>query len=210
MRYEIDIFYYLNIYKREWKKMLYLIVIAMFITVVFSYIQPVTYKSTAIVLSPKETGQAGNLGQYLGIPSLSIGGSSDDIIFSMLKSRRMSNSINEHFNLNDKRKFWWNIDTYIVTGGFAVEVKGTDPDLIRDIANFAIDNLNKINLELQVTSQKPMVKVLDPALRGVPADKGTLKKAISAALLVFLIHALFIFFKEYFSHSKNVNKSKRV
>jgi len=206
MKYEIDILHYLNIYKREWKKMIFLIVIAMFITIVFSYIQPVTYKSTAIVLSPKEGGQAGSLGKYLGIPSLSIGGSSDDIIFSMLKSRRMNNDINERFNLRNKRKFWWNIDTYTVTGGFAVEVKGPDPDLVRDITNFSIENLDKINMELQVTSQKPMVKVLDIALRGTPANKNISKKTISVALFAFLIYTLFIFFREYFSQlraSKN-------
>jgi hypothetical protein len=206
MKYEIEIFHYIDIYKKEWKKMLRFIGIAVFITIVFGYIQPVAYKSTAIVLSPKEGSQAGSLGKYLGIPSLSIGGSSDDVIFSMLKSRRMSNDINEHFDLKNKRKFWWDIDTYIVTGGFAVEVKGSDPDLIRDIANFAINNLDKINLELQITSQKPMVKVLDTALRGRPADRNILKKVISVAFLVFLIYTLFIFFREYFSKLKSLKK----
>lgn len=206
MKHEIEIFHYINIYKKEWKRMMFFVIFAIFITGIIGYLQPVTYKSTAIVLSPKEDNQSSSLGRYLGLPNLSIGGSSDELIFSMLKSRRMSNDINKHFNLRNKRKFWWNIDTYIVTGGFAVEVKGTDPDLIRDIANFAINNLDKINLELQVTSKKPMVKVLDSALRGSPANKNTSKKAISAALLVFLLYALLIFFREYFSKLKSLKK----
>lgn len=202
MRYEIDIIHYLNLYKKECKKMFYLICVAVFISIVMAHMQPVTYKSTAIVLSPEQSNHAGSIGNYLGIPSLSIGGSSNDLIFSILKSRRMSNDINEHFNLRDKRKFWWSMDTYVVTGGFAVEVTGADPDLVRDIANFSIENLDKINLELQVTSQKPMVKVLDPALKGSPASKNVSKKAISAALFVFLIYTLFVFFREYFSQMK--------
>lgn len=207
MRYEIDILHYLNIYKKEWKRMLCLIGIAMFVTIIIGYIQPVTYRSTAIVLSPKDGDQASNLGKYLGLPSLSIGGSSDDVIFSMLKSRRMSNDINGHFNLKNKRKFWWNLDTYAVTGGFAVEVKGPDPELTRDIANFAIENLDKINLELQVTSQKPMVKVLDIALRGIPTNRNVSKKSVSSALAVLLAYTLFIFFREYFSHLKTLKKT---
>lgn len=202
MKYDIDIFHYINIYKREWRKMFYLICVAMVISTVMARMQPLTYKSTAIVLSPEQSNTAGNIGKYFGIPNLAMGSSSNDLIFSILKSRRMSNDINEHFNLRNKRKFWWGLDTYVVTGGFAVEVTGSDPDLIRDIANFAIENLDKINIELQVTSQKPMVKVLDTALRGTPTNKNVSKKAITAGLFVFLIHTLFIFFREYLSQIK--------
>ena len=203
MKYEIDIFHYANLYKKEWKKMLYLIAVAMFITIVINYIQPITYKSTLIALSPKDAGgQGGTLGKYLGIPSLAIGGSSDDIIFSMLKSRRMSNDINEYLNSKYKRKFWWSLDTYTVIGGFAVEVKGSDPELTKESANFAVQNIDKINSELQLSTQKPMVKVLDPALRGSPAGRNISKKAISSGLFVFLIYSIFIFFREYLSKLK--------
>ncbi len=202
MRYDIDIFHYIDLYKKEWKKMIFLVLCASLFTAMFQSIQPMTYRSTLIALSSKESGQGANISSYLGLPNLGIGNSSDDIIFSMLKSRRTSNDISEHFDLKKKRGFWWILDTYIVTGGFAVEVKGSDPDLTRDIANFAVENLNKINLELQVTSQKPMVKVLDSALRGTPVRKDMLKKAIASGLFVFLAYTLFIFFREYFSQIK--------
>jgi uncharacterized protein involved in exopolysaccharide biosynthesis len=203
MRYEIDIFHYLNIYKKEWKKMAALILLTMLITMIVTLLQPIMYRSTISVLSPKEGGGMGNLGSYLG---LSAGPSSDDIIFSMLKSRRMSNDINEHFNLKNKRKFWWEIDTYIVTGGFAVEVKGSDPELTRDIANFSIANLDKINSELQITTQKPMVKVLDPALRGAPVAKKVSNRVAASGLFTLLLHAFFLFFKDYFSQLKKASR----
>jgi hypothetical protein len=118
----------------------------------------------------------------------------------------MRKDIDEHFKLRERPKFWWSLDTYIVTGGFAVEVEGSDPELIRDIANFAVENLDKINIELLVTSQKPMVKVLDPALKGVPVKRDISKKAIASGLFVFLAYALFIFFKEYFSQLKKSSR----
>jgi len=206
MRYDIDVFHYIELYKKHWKKMIFLVLCASLFTIVFQFIQPATYRSTLIALSSKEGGQGANIGSYLGLPNLAIGNGSDEIIFSMLKSRRMSNDISERFDLKKKRGFWWSLDTYIVTGGFAVEVKGSDPDLTRDITNFAVENLNKINLELQVTSQKPMVKVLDPAIRGTQVGKDVFKKSMASDLLVFLIYTLFIFFREYFSQLKRLKK----
>lgn len=202
MRYDIDVFHYIELYKKHWKKMIFLVLCASLFTAVFQFTQPATYRSTLIALSSKEGGSGANIGSYLGLPNLAIGNGSDEIVFSILKSRRMSNDISEHFDLKKKHGFWWSLDTYIVTGGFAVEVKGSDPDLTRDIANFAVENLNKINLELQVTSQKPMVKVLDYALKGTPVKKDMLKKVIASGLFVFLAYTLFVFFREYLSQIK--------
>lgn len=205
MKYEIDIFHYLNIYKRYLKRMVFLIVAVIFVTYIVQSMQPITYRSTLIALSSKE---GSSLSSYLGLPNLTIGSSSDDIIFSMLKSRRMSKDINEHFQLSKRPKLWWNIDTYVVTGGFAVEVTGPDPEMTRDIANFAVENLNKINLDLQVTSQKPMVKVLDSAIKGSSVRKSMSKKLIANGLFVFLVYTLLIFFKEYFSNLKKSKENK--
>src|SRR3989338_4059684 len=112
MRYDIDIFHYIELYKKHWKKMIFLALCASLFTAVFQSIQPVTYRCTLIALSSKEGGQGANIGSYLGLPNLAIGNSSDEIIFSMLKSRRLRNDINERFNLKNKRGFWWSLDTY--------------------------------------------------------------------------------------------------
>ena len=202
MRYDIDIFYYLGIYKKEWKKMVFLIAAAMFITAVINYMMPVIYRSTVVTLSSKGGGQSVSLGGALGLPSISVSSSADEVIFSILKSRRMYSDINKRFDLKDNPRFWWSLDTYIVTGGFAIEVKGLDSELTEKIANFAVENVDKINLELQISPNKPMIKVLDPAVRGTPVKKETFKKIMASGLFVFLISTLFIFFKEYFSHMK--------
>ena len=179
-----------------------LIALVMCITMAVLFMLPKTYRSTLVALSPKQTNPAAALGSYFGLPNLTIGNSSDDVIFSMLKSRRMSNDINEYLSSKHKPKFWWSLDTYIVTGGFAIEVKGLDSELTEKIANFAVENVDKINLELQISPNKPMIKVLDPAVRGTPVKKETFKKIMASGLFVFLISTLFIFFKEYFSHMK--------
>ncbi len=202
MKYELDIFEYLGIYKREWKKIAFWVILAMCITMVISMLQPAAYRSTLIALSPKAGNIGGQLGNFLGLSGLSQGNSSDELIFSMLRSRRMSADITKRFNPDGKRKIKWAIDSYVVIGGFAVEVKGSDPLLTRDIANFSVENIDKINMELQLSPQKAMVKVLDPAVKGAEADKGVSKKTLASGLFVFLLYTLVIFFKEYISHMK--------
>ncbi|MFA4991088.1 MAG: hypothetical protein WC569_00720 [Candidatus Omnitrophota bacterium] len=199
MKSEFDIFYYIGLYKKEARKIGKSVLWAICIILIISFIQPMVYKSTVTVLAPKDGAQMGGLSKYLGLPDFSLGDSSSDIIFSILKSRRMREDINERFNSNRKRRAWWALDTYTVTGGFALEIKCHDPELSRDIANFAIENLDKINFELQITPNKPMVKVLDAALKGAPAGRDILKKIAAGALFVLLFYSFLIFFREYLS-----------
>ena len=200
MKYEIDIFYYLDIYKRHWKRMVFLRALVVCVTAMIQSMKPVTYRSTLIALSSKKATPAGNFEKFFG---LSMGTSSDEIIFSILKSRRMRTDINRNFKTKDKPRFWWSLSTYIVTGGFAIEVTGSDPDLTRDIANFAADNVDEINNDIVISTEKGLVKVLDPALKGLPMGRNVSKKVTASGLFVFLIYALVIFFKEYFFQLKS-------
>ena len=200
MRYDIDIFHYIEIYKRHSGRMVFLIIIAMLGTAMFQSMQPTTYRSTLIALSSKQI-QASNIEKLFGSSD-----SSDEIIFSILKSRRMSNDIYERFKLKDKPRFKWNLDTYVVTGGFAIEVTGSDPDLTRDIANFAASNVDAINDKIDFSTEKGMVKVLDRALKGAPVRRAVSKKTMASGLFIFFVYTLFIFFGEYFSQLKSSRK----
>ena len=203
MRYDIDIFHYIEIYKRHSGRMVFLIIIAMLGTAMFQSMQPTTYRSTLIALSSKQATHVSNLGKLFG---LSMSASSDDVIFSILKSRRMRNDIYERFKLKDKPRFKWNLDTYVVTGGFAIEVTGSDPDLTRDIANFAASNVDAINDKIDFSTEKGMVKVLDRALKGAPVRRAVSKKTMASGLFIFFVYTLFIFFGEYFSQLKSSRK----
>lgn len=199
MRYEIDIFHYIDIYKRHLKRMVFLIIIAILVTLMIQSMQPITYKSTLTAISSRRASQASGVGKILG---LSMDVSSDDIIFSMLKSRRMRTDINRHFEQKLKPKVWWRLDTYEVPGGFIIEVTGSDPELTRDIANFAAKNVDEINKDIKLGTELGMVMVLDYALEGTPINEDVSKKTVASGFFVFSIYTLFIFFREYFSHLK--------
>ena len=204
MEYDFNIFYYVNTYKKWWKKIVLVIIVSMVLTTCMLYFVPVSYVSTVTVItgSSGKGGGEGALGKLLGLSGLSGGNSSVDIIISMLQSRRMTSDIRGKFKLDEKRNFRYSIATRDISAGMAIDVKGNDPQLTKEIANFAVQNLDKINMELDITPAKPMVKVLDSALNGSPESKKGEKKIILAGMLSFLLMSLYAFFLEYINKIK--------
>ena len=203
MEYDFNILYYINMYKKWWKRIVLVMVISMFLTAFFSSFMPVTYVSTVTLLSAGgATSTGGALGSLLGLSGLS-GGSSTDTIVPLLNSRRMATDINEQFNLSKIPKFRYSMSTTEMKGSSAINVKGTDPVLTGRIANFVVKNLDKINTELDITPNKPMVKVLDPAVRGIRQSRQTPRKILVAGLLSFLLISLYAFFSDYLRKLKS-------
>lgn len=206
MEYDFNILYYINMYKTWWKKIALVMAVSVSLTASASLLLPVTYVSTVTILSADSGGggaAGGALGKFLGLSGLSTGGSSNDIIISILKSRRMSSDIREKFELQKKPKFRYNIDTRQIAAGMAIEVKGNNPQLTQEIANFVVRNLDKINTELDITPAKPMVKVLDPAAHGSPGSRQIPRKMLIAGLLSFLLLSLYAFFSDYLRKLKS-------
>ncbi len=204
MDYEFNILYYINIYKKWWKRIVFVMVFSMFFTMCFSWFEPVTYISTVTLLSRGGGGTSeGSLGKFLGLAGLSADSSTDAIV-PLLNSRRMTRDIRDKFDLGKKPGFRYSISTSKMVGAFAINVTGTDPVLTERIANFVVENLDKINMELDVTPNKPMVKVLDPALPGVkqPGRRGQ-RKIIVAGLASFLLISLYAFFSDYLRKLKS-------
>ncbi|MBU1007446.1 MAG: hypothetical protein KKH08_07685 [Candidatus Omnitrophica bacterium] len=203
MEYDFNILYYINMYKKWGRKIILVMIISMFFTMCFSLMMPVTYVSTVTLLSTDEgSSTQGSLGKFLGISGLS-GSSSTDIIAPLLNSRRMSKDISDQFSLNKKPKFRYKIDTADIKGTFIVKVTGQDPVLIQKIANFAVLNLDKINMELDITPKKPMVKILDPAIPGTRESRQTPRKMFVAGLLSFLLISVYAFFLDYLRKLKS-------
>ena len=174
--------------------------ISMFLTGLISYLLPTSYVSTVTILSTgggNSTGSGGSLGRFLGLSGLAGGTSSTDIIISILQSRRMSKDIGDMFGLDKRPGFKYKIETRKISAGMAIDVKGSDPLLTEKIANFAVRDLDKINTELDITSVKPMVKVLDPAIRGTQTPRQIPRKMLIAGLLSFLLLSLYAFFSDY-------------
>ena len=203
MEYNFNILYYIDIYKKWWKRIAFVMFVSMFFTMLISLRQPVYYISTVTLLSAGGGQPAsGSLGQFLGLAGLA-GPSSGESIIPLLNSRRMSKDINEQFDLSKRPKFGYSISTTDMQGAFAINVKGTDPVLTERIANFVVKNLDKINTELDITPNKQMVKVLDPAVRGNPIARQRTRKILVAGILSFLLLSLYAFFSDYLRKLKS-------
>ncbi|MDO8603606.1 MAG: hypothetical protein Q7O04_07155 [Candidatus Omnitrophota bacterium] len=201
MEYEFNILYYINMYKKWWKNIVKLMMIAMFFTTIFSMLLPVTYVSTVSIISADTSATtASSIGKFLGISN--IASSSNDIIISMLNSNRMAKDIAQFLEFNKKQNFRYSMIIHTVTAGLAMDIKGNDPALTEKVANFTIQNLDKINAELNITPSKPMAKVLDPAVYGKRESRQILRKVFIAGLLIFLLVSLYAFFTDYLKKLK--------
>ena len=204
MEYDFNILHYLDIYKRLWKKMVLFMGLSMFLIMVLSLLMPVAYVSTVTFLLPTGSGASSvsSLGKILGFSGL-LDNTSSDAIMAILKSGRMSKDISEQFSLNKNPRFTYGLDIRWITGGLAVDVKGSDSALVQKIANFSIQNLDKINSELNITPNKPMVKVLDWAGYGSRRPKQIPRKMLIAGIGAFLLASLYAFFLDFLKKLKS-------
>ena len=199
MEYDFNILYYIDMYKKYWKIILFVIILFMCLTFCFSIFSPVAYVSTVTILQPGGSESAGNstVAKLLGVSSTN---SSMETINLILKSRRMANDISEYIKPYKKSTSWWQI---IPSGAFpGIIVRGSDPDLTEKVANFCMQNLDKLNNELSISSNRPMVKILDAAVRGTPESRQVPRKLFVSAMAAFLISSFYIFFSDYFKKLK--------
>ncbi len=191
-------------YKKWWKTIVKLMVIAMFFTAIFSLLTPVNYVSTVTIISADSGGSssASSIGKLLGMSGFSAGTSSNDIVMAMLNSKRMAKDISSFLELNKQPKFRYKIEVIPIKSGLIINVEGNDPAYTEKVANFAVQNLDKINGELNITPSKPIVKVLDPASYGDRESRQAPRKILIAGMLVFLLMSLYIFFSDYFKKLK--------
>lgn len=198
----LSIFDYLELLKKTWKSLASVVIISVLLVIFYTLLKPTPYVSDVTLLFVESGPKSGSsLGSILGLAGFAGGGSSQDIVMAILTSKRMRKDIAEHFKSYEK-PLWWEIDTYPIISGLGIQIKGPDPALTKDIADFCIENFDKINAELSITPNKPMVRVLDPAGYGAPANKNLLKKSVIGGVFSFLMFALYIFFMDYIKKIK--------
>jgi len=201
MEYDFNILYYVNVYKKWWRVIVRLVSLAMFFTIVFSFFIPKSYVSTVTLISAN-SGTVSPIGKLLDVSGFLSGTSSNDVIIAMLKSERMSKDILTFLNINKQAEFKYTISAHPVTAGLMIKVKGGNPLYTKKIANFAVQNLDKINSELNITPEKPMVKVLDSAVSGMQESRKILHKIASVVILTLLSMSIWIFLSEYIKKTK--------
>jgi len=198
---KLNILYYINIFKKYRKKILFLMVLAVTVVSVISFFKKPVYTSTcSILLSEDASGPSlSNLSKFVGFSGFSFGNSSAKTVISIVKSRRMMEDIYSK-ELKKKPDFKFELEVYDTTQStLIIEVKGRNPKLVSDIANFCVKNLNDINDELVITSQVPMVKVLDAAIPAIEPDSRQILKHLSMAVIfAFFVGNIFFFGLEYY------------
>lgn len=130
------------------------------------------------------------------------GGISGETIYHLIQSRRMAEGIVEHFR-NDQRFEISNgltvrnaqemVGVFEVSSGglMGIEITSSDPVFSKEAANFCVGYLNIINEQMNLTPEKPMVKMLDPAEVPIGNARHTPQKTVGAALLAGLSASLF-------------------
>jgi uncharacterized protein involved in exopolysaccharide biosynthesis len=180
------------------------------ITGVISCFMPKQYNATSVILPPEAEEHpssrllASNIGSR-SLPDLFAGKTTSDLIISMLKSRRIAEDAVKEFNLHRLSKKKYLSDTIrrlqssiriskSKEGAISVTVRGTNPELVADIANFYVSNLEKMNTELNITSAKPMVYILDRAAIPDKKSSPTIKLNMVTAGVVSLFVSIMVVF----------------
>jgi len=192
--YEIDLLYYVKLFKKWGKIALPACCIAMILAAFLLRLTPVSYVSTLTFLGGRPQRLPSTIGRMLGITE---GSPVTQSIDALLQSQRMHNDIRKEFDLDKKPEFTYSISLSEKRSANAILVRGADPDLVKEIATFVGKNLDKINEELDITTVKPMIKVLDPANRGVPQPREIGRKVITSGLLTLLLILGYGFFNDY-------------
>lgn len=208
----INILYYLRILNKYKRQIGILMVVSAFIVLIGGLLTPKTYTSAVSFLFPSEEPSISGLGGIGDIFGRSTSNPSKRIIIALVKSRRMSEDITERFFPDmfkaggRKKAQAIRMVSHMVNiyeAGEAVrgiiEVKSSNPQLSADISNFCAANLDAINEKVRITSDRPMVKVIDPAIPPIYPDSRNIKRNVLSAILLAAFGGSFLgFFREYF------------
>lgn len=197
----LDIFYYFSILKKYKKSILSFMIIGLLIGVIIAARTPQLYYARVSILLASGDGGGGGLSLSFsnrGIPLLSSGGGGAalDMITALLQSARMRKAINGEFKLSEKPPIGLFLKSYEVSGCIIIEAVSEDPVLSVEIANFAVRHLDAINEEMQISTQRPFVKVLDPATNSCPIPRNVQLKIYSILFIFFIIGYSFVFLYE--------------
>ena len=156
-------------------------VITVGVTFIFSLLSPKIYRATATILPPQEKRVSG-LSQMLGAAGINIQGisqptSTTDVFMALLKSRRMKDEVINRFDLQKvyktktkeeaRKKLDRNSEVEISRQErvIKINVMDTSPERSADIANFYLENLDRLNRELNITSAGQMCRFIEERLK---------------------------------------------
>jgi len=212
---EIDLVDYIKVaYRYRWM-IIAIVLISMVLTGAFSFMKPKMYEAQATFF-PLSTEYGVQSQGFIMKPHLNI----EDLIISMLESRKMADRIIEQLNLKDT----WNqnLSTYVrkkldnaakvsldKNGIIKLAVHTKSPELSAKIANSYVDNLDYFNRELNIGANTKIVQVIDRAtVPEVRMPRGTIKKTFLAGMASFMFTIFLAFFIEFIKNSNLKSRLK--
>lgn len=207
---EINLVDYIKVlYKRRWM-IIILVFVSTFFVGTLSLFKPKMYEAQATFFpmnvreyySPQPEALA--MKRQLDI---------EDLIISILESRKMADRIIEQLNLKelwkeklmaDARKALRSASkiTLEINGIIKLSVKTKSPKLSAKIANAYVDNLDYFNRELDLGAQSKIVQVIDRATEPEKRmPRGTIKKTVVGGMVSFVFAVFLAFFLEFIQKS---------
>ena len=215
---EHSFYYYIKIIEK-WKiKIVALVAIAFIASAVTGLMRPNLYEANLIFVIGKQDEPASGISGILFSISIRSKTSPYYLALGLLESRRMAEDIAKKFNFVERYKLKSIGDAVIKVNSqlsilsvkrskalFCVKVITEDPKLSADMANFAVHNLDALNVEFALSAEKPFVKIIDPAVPLYNACSGNILRKIGTAVLFsFFLGVVFAILSEYFE--KNLGK----
>lgn len=230
---EIDLVELFKTLLKYWKFIAGTVIVITFLTAVYSlFIPPVFTSSTRFFIPEAEKSGGGYMSAIsnLGLGSIIGGGNTSiEIVVNILNSRRMAKDVIKKFDLinyyyEPSEKKPEETDPHKLTKAAIITVQGNlsvnkdktnfitlsfsdkDPEVAAKIANFFVKNLDQINEELAITSQKPLVKVLDVAEVPIARSRPNRRMIVIIGFLTSGIFSVFLAFA--FEYIKNILDKK--
>ncbi len=199
--------------RRFWSITVPSFVIALSVGLTGKFLIPKQYDATVAILPPSGGQISIPFGSVLKniLPGgLGLGGTGTKDVLALLQSRRMAEDVISKFNLMEYFKtdkldraikrlsHMTKIKVDDETGVIYIKVRTESPQMSAEIANFYVENLERLNDELKLSVTKPFVKVLDPArppdLKAWP--KNAINTIITFIFLIIVLSAYFLY-REY-------------
>jgi len=184
---EINLLGYLLIVVRQ-KRMIFWSGVATFaLACGITLLMPNIYTATASFLSSKDNKGSlgtitGSLGELSALAGLSIGESPGGLYVGMLKGRTISDAVIDHFNLMEIYDQEYRVKAYAALadhvnislgkddGIISITVEDEDPKRAAEIANYFVDELKKLNIDLNLNSAGRERQFLEDRLTLIKRD----------------------------------------
>lgn len=184
---EINLLDLLLVLARNWKMIVGSMTATFLLACGATLLMPNVYTATARLLPPQqEKGGLGamlaGMGDLAALAGISAGGGSGELYVGMLQSRRVADTIIERFGLMERYEWEKRADAYKglaakvrasadkKTGFIAISVDDEDPQFAAELANAYVEELQKLNVQINLNSAGRERIFLEERLSVVKAD----------------------------------------